>query len=138
MFFLILLIGFSSGIMVGAGVISLLIIVGIIPRMARVFNTTKYITFYEKVLVIGATCGSLVSIQEVKLNLGLFLVLILGICYGVFVGFLSSGLTEVLDYIPTVSRRLKIPTIYLKYIIVSMIFGKIIGSFIGWKIINGG
>ena len=115
--------GLSSGIMVGAGVISLLVLVGVIPRMAQVGKTSNYITFYEKVLVLGAIVTSLV---------------ILGVCYGIFIGFLSSGLTEVLDYIPTISRRLKIPSLYLKYIIISLIIGKVIGSFVGWNIIKGG
>ena len=64
--------------------------------------------------------------------------MISGLAYGIFIGFLSSGLAEVLDYIPITSRRLKIPTIYLKYIIISLSIGKVIGSFIGWKIIQGG
>ena len=61
----------------------------------------------------------------------------IGVCYGVFVGFLSSGLTEVLEYIPTVSRRLNISYSYLKYLIISLIFGKVIGSFITWSMIGG-
>lgn len=130
--------GLSSGVMVGAGVISLLVLVGVIPRMAQVSKTTNYIIFYEKILVIGAIFGSLISIQQIKINLGIIPLIILGVCYGIFIGFLSSGLTEVLDYIPTVSRRLKIPTIYLKYIIISLIIGKVIGSFVGWNIIKGG
>ena len=40
--------------------------------------------------------------------------------------------------IPIASRRLKIPALYLKYIIISLLIGKVIGSFIGWKIIQGG
>lgn len=130
--------GLSSGIMVGAGVISLLVLVGVIPRMAQVGKTSNYITFYEKVLVLGAIFGSLISIQQIKINLGVTSLVILGVCYGIFIGFLSSGLTEVLDYIPTISRRLKIPSLYLKYIIISLIIGKVIGSFVGWNIIKGG
>ena len=105
----LIIFGLSSGIMVGAGVISLLILVGIIPRMAQLSNTRSFINFYEKILVIGT-----------------------------FLGALSSGLAEILDYIPIASRRLKIPALYLKYIIISLLIGKVIGSFIGWKIIQGG
>lgn len=135
---ILVLIGLSSGIMVGAGVISILVLVGVIPRMAQVGKTVEFINFYEKILIIGALFGSLISIQQIKLNLGIFVLMFFGICYGIFVGFLSSGLTEVLDYIPTVSRRLKIPVIYLKFIIISLILGKVIGSFVGWSIIKGG
>ena len=120
----LIIFGLSSGIMVGAGVISLLILVGIIPRMAQLSNTRSFINFYEKILVIGTFLGALISIQNIS--------------NGIFVGFLSSGLAEILDYIPIASRRLKIPTLYLKYIIISLLIGKVIGSFIGWKIIQGG
>lgn len=124
--------------MVGAGVVGILILIGIIPRMAQVSKTKEYIDLYEKILVIGTLLGSLISIQNIYLRIGWIGAIISGLAYGVFIGFLSSGLTEVLDYIPTISKRLKIPTIYLKYVIVCLIIGKVIGSFIGWTIIRGG
>ena len=123
--------------MVGAGVISILILVGIIPRIAQISNTKKYISFYERLLIIGSIIGSLISIQNFTFKIGLVGVIFIGVCYGVFVGFLSSGLTEVLEYIPTVSRRLNISYSYLKYLIISLIFGKVIGSFITWSMIGG-
>ena len=134
----LIIFGLSSGIMVGAGVISLLILVGIIPRMAQLSNTRSFIGFYEKILVIGTFLGSLISIQNIGITVGKVGVLIFGLAYGIFIGFLSSGLAEILDYIPIISRRLKIPAIYLKYIIISLLIGKVIGSFIGWSIVEGG
>ncbi len=134
---ILIFIGISCGIMVGAGVISILILVGIVPRMAQISNTKKYISFYERLLIIGSIIGSLISIQNFTFKIGLGGVIFIGVCYGVFVGFLSSGLTEVLEYIPTVSRRLNISYSYLKYLIISLIFGKVIGSFITWSMIGG-
>lgn len=134
----LILCGLSSGIMVGAGVVAILILIGIIPRMAQVSKTKEYIGIYEGLLVIGTLLGSFISIQNSHFNIGKIGAIVFGLAYGVFVGFLSSGLTEVLDYIPVVSRRIKIPTIYLKYIIISMLIGKVVGSFIGWTIIKGG
>jgi stage V sporulation protein AB len=55
--------------------------------------------------------------------------------YGIFLGFLSSGITEVIYYIPIVTRRLNIESTYLKYIVVALILGKVIGSILGWIII---
>lgn len=134
----LILFGLSSGIMVGAGVVAILILVGIIPRMAQVSKTKQYIGLYEVLLVIGTLLGGFISIQNLHFNIGKIGTIIFGLGYGVFVGFLSSGLTEVLDYIPIVTRRLKIPIICLKYVIVSMLIGKVVGSFIGWTIIKGG
>lgn len=134
----LILFGLSSGIMVGAGVVAILILVGIIPRMAQISKTKQYIGLYEVLLVIGALLGGFISIQNLHFNIGKIGTIVFGLGYGVFVGFLSSGLTEVLDYVPIATRRLKIPTICLKYIIVSMLIGKVVGSFIGWTIIKGG
>ena len=134
----LIIFGLSSGIMVGAGVIALLVLVGVVPRMAQVSNTKSYIGFYEKLLIIGAIVGSLISIQNINIRLGQISLLIVGLAYGIFIGFLSSGLTEILDYIPTASRRFSIPTLYIKYIIISMLIGKVIGSLVGWNIIKGG
>ena len=133
----LIIFGLSAGIMVGAGVVALLILVGIIPRMAQITKTKSFISYYEKILVIGTLLGSLISIQNISISIGRIGVLILGLSYGIYIGFLSSGLAEILDYIPIVSRRLKIPTLYLKYIIISLLIGKVIGAMIGWRIIEG-
>ena len=134
----IILFGLSSGIMVGSGVVAILILIGIIPRMAQISKTKSFIGLYEKLLIIGTLLGSLIYFHEIHLDIGRIGAVIAGLAYGIFVGFLSSGLTEVLDYIPIVSRRLRIPTVYLKYIIISLLIGKVIGSFLGWRIIEGG
>ena len=134
----LIIFGLSAGIVVGAGVVALLILVGIIPRMAQITKTKSFISYYEKILVIGTLLGSLISIQNISISIGRIGVLILGLSYGIYIGFLSSGLAEILDYIPIVSRRLKIPTLYLKYIIISLLIGKVIGAMIGWRIIEGG
>ena len=134
----LIIFGLSAGIVVGAGVVALLILVGIIPRMAQITKTKSFISYYEKILVIGTLLGSLISIQNISISIGRIGVLILGLSYGIYIGFLSSGLAEILDYIPIVSRRLKIPTLYLKYIIISLLIGKVIGAIIGWRIIEGG
>lgn len=131
----VMLFGFSSGIMVGSGVVAILILVGIIPRLSQVSNTKNYINFYESLLVIGTLIGSIISLHNINISIGRISIILCGLAYGIFVGFLSSGITEVLDYIPVVSRNLKIPVKYLKYIIWSLLIGKVIGSFVGWKII---
>ena len=131
----LIIFGFSSGIMVGSGVVAILILVGIIPHMAQISKTKKYVNLYEKILVIGTFLGSIMSLYQVHIGIGGLGGIVSGLAYGIFVGLLSSGLTEIIDYIPVVSRRLKIPTIYLKYVIISLLIGKVLGSFLGWIII---
>lgn len=134
----LIIFGISCGLMVGSGVIGILILVGIIPRMAQISKTKDYIGLYECLLIIGTFIGSLISIQNLNFKIGWIGAVVFGLCYGVFVGFLSSGIAEVLDYIPIICRRVNISTMYFKYIIICLLIGKVIGSLIGWTIIQGG
>lgn len=134
----LIIFGISCGLMVGSGVIGILILVGIIPRMAQISKTKDYIGLYECLLIIGTFIGSLISIQNLNFKIGWIGAIVFGLCYGVFVGFLSSGIAEVLDYIPIICRRVNISTMYFKYIIICLLIGKVIGSLIGWTIIQGG
>lgn len=134
----LIIFGISCGLMVGSGVIGILILVGIIPRMAQISKTKDYISLYECLLIIGTFIGSLISIQNLNFKIGWVGAIVFGLCYGVFVGFLSSGIAEVLDYIPIICRRVNISTMYFKYIIICLLIGKVIGSLIGWTIIQGG
>lgn len=134
MIILIILFGFSGGAVVGSGVVALLTLLGIVPRLCQVSNTFNYIKFYELILIIGCIFGSIFSLFNIRFNFGTSSIIITGITYGIFIGFLSSSLAEVLDYIPVVSRRLKIATQYTKYIIFSLLIGKTLGSFLGWTI----
>lgn len=131
----LIIFGISSGIMVGSGVVAILILIGIIPRMSQITNTKEFSNWYEKILVIGTFLGSILSLHQIKLGFGSITAIIAGLFYGIFLGFLSSGLTEIMDYIPVVSRRLKVPATYLKYVIISLLIGKVLGSFFGWIII---
>ena len=134
MLILIILFAFSGGAVVGSGVVALLTLLGIVPRLCQVSNTFKYVKIYELILIIGCIFGSIFSLFNIKFNFGTPSVIIMGITYGIFIGFLSSALAEVLDYIPVASRRLKIATQYTKYIIFSLLLGKTLGSFLGWTI----
>lgn len=127
--------GVSAGVMTGAGVVSILILIGIVPRMSHVTKTKEFSNWYEYLLVIGTFLGSILSLHNIGINGGGGLVLLAGLAYGIFLGFLSSGLTEIICYIPTISRRLKLPSTCLKYIVISLILGKVIGSIVGWSII---
>jgi stage V sporulation protein AB len=131
---LIILFGFSGGIVVGSGVVALLTLLGIVPRICQVSNTLKYFKFYELILIIGCVLGSIFSLFKIRFSLDTSSVIISGITYGIFIGFLSSSLAEVLDYIPVVSRRLKIAAEYTKYIIFALLIGKTLGSFLGWTV----
>ena len=124
-------VGLSNGIMVGAGLVALLSVLQIIPRFAQITKTYNYIRLYEDVIVVGAVVASIISLAGVGINLGRFVVIIMGFSMGVFIGLLASALAEVLNVMPVIIRRFRLHG-YTIFIVYSLIFGKVIGSFLNW------
>jgi stage V sporulation protein AB len=46
--------------------------------MAQISNTKAFISFYEKILIIGTLLGSFISIQNISISIGRIGVLIFG------------------------------------------------------------
>ena len=49
--------GISSGLMVSAGVFTVLFVVGLVPRFAGRTNTAKFEILYEEFLIFGGVCS---------------------------------------------------------------------------------
>lgn len=135
MYFWIPIIGFANGIIVGSGIVALLTLLDIIPRLAQVTKTYKFISLYEDVIACSATIAAFLSLTKYSLDVSIILVIIVGFTMGVYVGMLASALAEVMNVIPVVVRRFQIQE-YVKYVVYALILGKVVGSFIHWLIIN--
>ncbi|SHJ97573.1 stage V sporulation protein AB [Tepidibacter formicigenes] len=131
----IVVLGFSEGVVVGAGVVALLTLLDIIPRLCQITNSYKYLRYYEIMLIMGAFFGSLFSLTNISFNFGIYTLIIVGTFYGIFIGLLASALAEAIDVIPVMERRLNIQG-NVKYIIIVLIFGKLVGSIINWTILK--
>lgn len=118
---LLWIIGISSGIMVSAGVFTVLFVVGLIPRFAGRTDTARCELFYEECLVFGAIIADVLSVYPVEGSLGELtaqlshanvllttILVLIGAFAGIFVGCLSIALSEVLDGIPIFARRVKL------------------------------
>jgi len=130
-YILVPLAGFSNGIMVGGGIVALLALVDIIPRFAQLTGTYDNVKLYESIIVLGAMLAAITSLTGIGMNLGKFIVIIVGLCMGIFVGILASALAEVLNVLPVIVRRFKIEG-YVVFMIYSLILGKVTGSFLNW------
>ncbi len=125
------LLGFSNGIIAGSGLVALLTILDIIPRLAQLTNTYSEIKIYENIIIIGAVLAAITSLAGVSINLGKFTVVIVGFFIGIFIGLLASALAEVLNIIPVLIRRFRLEG-YAGYIIYSLIAGKVLGALLNW------
>lgn len=138
---LLWIIGISSGIMVSAGVFTVLFVVGLVPRFAGRTDTARCELFYEECLIFGALLADVLSVFPIKGSLGgssdillKILLILIGIFAGIFVGCLSIALAEVLDGIPIFARRVKLK-MGVSIAVLAVALGKIAGSL--YYFING-
>ncbi len=133
-------IGISSGIMVSAGVFTVLFVVGLIPRFAGRTDTAQYEIFYEECIVFGSILADVLSVFPIQGSIGQFigqipfsevlftiLLALIGIFSGIFVGCLSIALAEVLDGIPIFARRIKLK-MGVSIAVLAVALGKVAGS----------
>lgn len=124
-------IGFSSGIVVGAGFVAFLTLLGIIPRLIQLTKTTKYIKVLTACVISGALFGSYLSFTSAVFEQPVFILIFWGTFHGIFVGMLAAALTEVLNVFPILSKRIGVNH-NLKWLLMAIVFGKITGSLFQW------
>lgn len=131
--------GFSSGLLVSAGVFTVLFVVGLVPRFAGKTNTARYELLYEECIIFGSVIACIFSVFPIQGSLGEIvahasflcqaLLVLFGVFAGIFVGCLAIALAEVLDGIPIFARRIKLKK-GLDIAIFSVAIGKVTGSLI--------
>lgn len=148
---LLAVIGVSSGLIVSAGVFTVLISVGLIPRFAGKMHVARKIFVLEEMVVLGTLAGAFLSIfsdwgmvgafvrehelfganatQGVWNLVGTVFLLIFGIFAGIFVGCLALAIAEMLNTIPIFARRIGFRH-GLGIAILAVSLGKLLGSLI--------
>lgn len=114
--------GGSFGLLAAAGVFTVLVAVGLIPRFASKTHTGGRIVLYEEMVIAGTVAGGVVSVFERYFQIGnrlkemgvpdravqvggtVFSV-IFGLFAGIFIGCLALAIAEMLDSIPIFARR---------------------------------
>ncbi len=145
------IVGISSGLIVSAGVFTVLISVGLIPRFAGKMHVARKIFVLEEMVVLGTLFGGFFSVfsdwgmigefvREHRLfgeratdgiwNLaGTVFLLIFGVFAGIFVGCLALAIAEMLNTIPVFARRIGFRH-GLGIAILAVAIGKLAGSLI--------
>jgi stage V sporulation protein AB len=125
------IIGLASGIVVGSGVVAFLVVLNIIPRLAQLTHSRMYLQRYEVAVVLGALGFTWMDMFSFQIRMSWFVVAIFGLLAGAFVGMLAAALTEVVNVIPIMAKRLGLEA-YVLWLLMAMIFGKVVGSWVGW------
>ncbi len=145
------IIGVSSGLIVSAGVFTVLISVGLIPRFAGKMHVARKIFILEEMVVFGTLFGGFFSIfgdwgmigEFVKKHrifgesategvwnlIGTLFLLMFGVFAGIFGGCLALAIAEMLNTIPIFARRIGFRH-GLGIAILAVALGKLTGSLI--------
>ncbi|KTD87111.1 stage V sporulation protein AB [Paenibacillus etheri] len=126
-----LLLGIAGGIAVGGGVIALFVVLDMVPRLAQLTSSYDKVHWYEGAMVVGSLLGTVSDFWNWKISLGPLVELGIGLFDGIFVGMLAAALTEVLNVLPILAKRLNM-THYLFGLLMAMVSGKVAGSLFDW------
>lgn len=124
-------IGFGGGIAVGSGVVAFLTVLGIIPRLMQLSKTYCFIRAYEWSVVLGAVIGGWLNLRNASFHCSPMLLIAIGLFSGVFIGMLAAALTEVLNVLPILAKRIGFGE-KLLVIIMAIVLGKVLGSLFHW------
>jgi len=122
----------SGGIVVGTSFVALLVIFDLIPRLAQLSNAYHLSYWFETALICGALYFTVADFFDVTIKLPNELTSIIsGLLNGMFVGMLAAALTEVMNVLPILAKRLKLSQAMVA-LMMAMVLGKITGSLIDW------
>lgn len=127
----VIFIGLAGGLAVGSGFVAFLTVLGIIPRLTQLTKTMKMVRFYEWAVVLGAVIGGLATLWDFYFRLTPYLLIFIGFATGIFVGMLAAALTEVLNVLPILAKRIGIERKII-ILLMAIVFGKIFGSLFQW------
>ena len=143
--FLLAIVGGSYGLLAAAGVFTVLITVGLVPRIAGETHTGKMVLLYEEMVILGTVFGGFVSIFPELCRIGAWLgrypqagnvlfrwtgealLAMIGVCVGMFVGSLALAIAEMLDGIPIFTRRISFRH-GIGIVVLAISLGKLCGS----------
>ncbi|HWO97492.1 MAG TPA: stage V sporulation protein AB [Bacillus sp. (in: firmicutes)] len=124
-------IGLAGGLAVGAGFVAFLTVLGVIPRLMQLTKTMKYVQGYEWGVIMGAVCGGWMSLHSHILYLPGFITVIVGFASGIFNGMLAAALTEVMNVLPILAKRIGVSEKII-VLLMALVLGKVFGSLFQW------
>jgi stage V sporulation protein AB len=140
----------SYGLISAAGVFTILIAVGLVPRFAGKTHTADKVVLYEEMMIAGTIMGCIISVfneecrnfaemlkatlydsnemlQPVLKTAGITILVMFGLFSGMFVGCLALAIAEMLDSIPIFARRVGFKK-GIGIVVLSMAAGKFLAS----------
>lgn len=117
----------GGGFLVAAGVVALLVGLGIITRFAGISHTALHNRIYETAILFGALFGNLLTVYRLPVPFGAPGLALLGAGAGMYVGGWIMALAEVIRIFPVFARRMGL-TKGFSLIVIAVALGKTAGS----------
>jgi stage V sporulation protein AB len=131
-----LLIGLAGGIAVGSGMVAFLVALDIIPRLAQITHSYRFIRWYEWSVIAGSIFFTCSDFFAWSYSFSPLLAVFIGLLAGAFVGMLAGALTEIMNVLPILAKRVGMAS-YILWLLMAMVFGKVLGSLVDWLHIIG-
>ncbi|MCS7464618.1 stage V sporulation protein AB [Paenibacillus doosanensis] len=126
-----LFVGLAGGIAVGSGMVAFLVVLDVIPRLAQISRSYHMIRWYEGSVIVGSLFFTLSDFFNWSYSFFPLAAALFGLLAGCFVGMLAGALTEVVNVLPILAKRIGMGS-YMIWLLMAMIFGKVLGSLLDW------
>jgi stage V sporulation protein AB len=126
-------IGLAGGLAVGGGFVAFLVVLDIIPRLVQLTKSFQSIHFFEGGIVMGVMIWSTLDFFNWQFQFSPICTAYFGLLAGCFVGMLAAALTEVINVLPIMAKRMGMDG-YMMWLLTAMILGKVAGSLFEWLI----
>jgi len=123
--------GVAGGLAVGGGMVAFLIVLDIVPRLAQMTRSFDRVHWFEGAMVTGVLFWTLADFLGWRVRLLPGVTSVIGMLAGCFVGMLAGALTEVLNVLPIMAKRLGLGG-FIAWLLMAMVLGKVVGSLFEW------
>ncbi|TCS93461.1 stage V sporulation protein AB [Hazenella coriacea] len=129
----LIIVGMAGGIAVGSGFVAFITVLDIISRLAQISGGWRFIHNYEYAIVTGVLFFTIIDFHGWVMPFPIWMTTIVGLFMGIFIGMLAAALTEVINVLPILVKRLRLQ-IHILTLLMAMALGKIAGSLFQWMI----
>lgn len=124
-------VGLAGGIAVGGGMVAFLVVLDILPRLAQLTRAFHRVHFMEGAIVAGVIVCTFADFFDWRVHLAPAAAGVVGLFAGCFVGMLAGALTEVLNVLPIMAKRIGLGG-FVVWLLMAMVLGKVAGSLFEW------
>ena len=111
----------------GGAFISFVTLLKIFPRLIQFTNTSKYQLLYEFIFILSTITFTIIYFSDLYIGLNSFIVIIVGLFFGIYLGLFSSALAEILNVLPVILKKFKIKK-NMRLVFYALTLGKVAGA----------